>query len=199
MVDRSIREKAWPQIYPPHTNGRRNVMTGVPDLCAMTTLTSTSKLLALPDHARVWTYKSATPFNLEQCALIMKRGSAFVNSWATHGTALMAAVEVLHDHFVVLAVDERQVAASGCSIDTSIQFVQELERELGLSLTDRMVVIYEKEDTVRSCRVPEIAQLLQSGELTADTMVFDDMVATKGDLRARFRMPLAQTWMARYL
>ncbi len=174
-------------------------MTGVADLCTMSTMTSSSALHALPDHARVWVYKSALPFNEDQRALILESGSAFVHSWATHGTALLAAVEVLHDRFVVLAVDEHQVAASGCSIDTSVRFVQDLEHELGISLTDRMVVIYEKDGAMKSCRVPEIAQLLKSGELTAETLVFDDLVANKGDLDVRFRVPLRQTWMARYL
>ena len=174
-------------------------MAGVSDLCTMSTMTSSATLHALPDHARVWVYKSALPFTEEQRALMLVRGSAFVHSWATHGTALLGAVEILYDRFVVLAVDEQRVAASGCSIDTSVRFVQDIERELGLSLTDRMVVIYENGDAIKSCRVPEIDQLLKSGELTADTMVFDDLVATKGDLDARFRLPLSQTWMARYL
>jgi hypothetical protein len=174
-------------------------MAGVSDLCAMTTMTTSSRLQALPAHARVWVYKSARPFNAAQRAIIVERGEAFVRSWAAHGTALLAAVDVLHDRFMVLAVDERLAAASGCSIDTSVRFVQDIERELGLSLTDRMVVIYEKDGAIKHCRVPEIGQLLKSGELTADTLVFDDLVATKGDLDARFRVPLGQSWMARYL
>jgi len=165
----------------------------------MSTLISSSKLQALPDHARVWIYKSAVPFNAAQRALLMERGSAFVRSWAAHGTSLMAAVDVLHDRFMVLAVDEHQVAASGCSIDSSVRFVQDIERGSGLSLTDRMVVIYERDGAIKSCRVPEVEHLLKSGELTADTLVFDDLVSTKGDLDARFRVPLGQTWMARYL
>ena len=165
----------------------------------MTTMTSPSLLQALPAHARVWVYKSAQPFNAAQRSIIMERGSSFVRSWATHGTALLAAVDVLHDRFVVLGVDEQMVAASGCSIDTSVHFVQELERELGLSLSDRMVVLSETDGAVRSCRVPEIGGLLRTGGLNADTPVFDDLIATKGDLDARFRVPLRETWMARYL
>ncbi len=87
----------------------------------------------------------------------------------------------------------------GGSVDGSVQFIKRLEDDMGLSLTDRMVVLYEKDGAIRSCRVPEVEDLLKTGEITADTIVFDDLVATKADLDARFRTPLRNTWMARYL
>lgn len=153
----------------------------------------------LPAHARVWVYKSATPFTPEQRALVLERGRAFAGSWAAHGAPLDASVEVLYDHFVVIGVDERQAQASGCSIDKSVQFIQALERELGLPLTDRMVVVYEREGALRTCRVAEVEGLVERGELTGDTIVLDDLVSTKADLDARFRVPLRASWMARYL
>lgn len=158
-----------------------------------------ASLESLPAHARVWVYKSAKPFTAEQREHIRARGRAFTDGWAAHGAALDAVVDVLHDRFVVVAVDEEQARASGCSIDKSVQFVQALERDLGAPLTDRMVVVYEKDGALRTCRVPEVEGLLKDGTLTADTPVFDDLVGTKGDLDARFRVPLRASWMARYL
>jgi hypothetical protein len=108
-------------------------------------------------------------------------------------------VDVLHDHFVVIAVDEQQAMASGCSIDKSVRFVQELEQQLGLHLTDRMVVVHEREGAVHTLRADDVPAALKEGGLTADSTVFDDLVATKADLDARFRVPLRATWMARWL
>ena len=166
----------------------------------MSTIASALRPIAsMPVHARVWVYKSARAFTPEERRTILEKGSAFTGSWATHGTPLDASVDILHDHFVVVAVDEQQAMASGCSIDTSVRFVQDLERDAGLRLTDRMVVLYETADGLRSCRVPEVEALVRKGELTADTIVFDDLVSTKADLDARFRVRLADTWLARYL
>lgn len=89
--------------------------------------------------------------------------------------------------------------ASGCSIDKSVHFIQDLESDLGISLTDRMVVLYETDGGVRTCRVQEIPDLLQRGVLDAGTTVFDDLVSTKADLDQRFRVRLQDTWMSRYL
>lgn len=153
----------------------------------------------MPAHARVWVYKSARPFSDAERAAILARGTAFTGSWAAHGAALDACVDVLHDHFVVVAVDERQAMASGCSIDRSVRFVKELERDMGIMLTDRMVVLYEADGAIRSARVHEVDALLRAGTLAADTPVYDDLVATKADMDARFRVPLKATWMARWL
>ena len=165
----------------------------------MATLSATPSVLdRMPAHARVWVYKSAVAFTPAQLEMLAARGAAFAHSWAAHGAQLAAAVDVLHDHFVVLAVDETQAGASGCSIDTSVHFIQKLERELGHSLTDRMVVLYQKNGQVRVCRAQEVEDLLKSGELSAETMVFNDMVASVGDLRERFQVRLKETWLARY-
>jgi hypothetical protein len=176
-------------------------------LCSMMSTTSTvppagesrRTIDTMPAHARVWVYKSAQAFTPVQRQAIIEHGHAFTGSWAAHGAALDACVDVLLDHFVVIAVDEKQALASGCSIDKSVRFVQDIERELGLNLTDRMVVLYEKEGAVGVCRVPDVQDLLKRGELTADTVIYDDLVNTRADLDQRFRSPLRETWMARFL
>jgi hypothetical protein len=162
-------------------------------------ITQTTTLTTMPAHARVWVYKSARPFSPEEQRLIGDRGAAFTATWAAHGAPLDATVEVLHDHFVVIAVDEQQARASGCSIDKSVQFIQQLERDLQRTLTDRMVVVYEVDGQVRTCRVDDIEDLLDAGELQAGTIVFDDLVGSKGDLDTRFRIPLKDSWMERFL
>lgn len=165
----------------------------------MMSATSSRTIETMPAHARVWVYKCAQALTTEQRKAIMDRGRAFTASWAAHGAVLDACVDVLRDHFVVVGVDEQQAMASGCSIDKSVRFVQELEKDMAINLTDRMVVLYEKDGGVHACRVPEVEGLLKRGVLTADTIVFDDLVNTKSDMDARFRSPLGETWMARWL
>ncbi len=165
----------------------------------MMSATSSRTIDTMSAHARVWVYKCAQALTPEKRQAIMDRGRAFTSSWAAHGAALDACVDVLLDHFVLVAVDEQQAMASGCSIDKSVRFVQELEKDMAINLTDRMVVLYEKDGGVHACRVPEIEGLLKSGELTTDTIVFDDLVNTKADLDARFRSRLRETWMSRFL
>lgn len=164
-----------------------------------TALTPTKRLTDLPDHARVWVYKTARDLSQAEQNLVRDRGAAFTGSWAAHGAPLDASVEVLHDRFVVVAVDEEQAMASGCSIDKSVGFIKSLEHDLNLMLTDRMVVVYEGPNGITSCRLQDLPELLKEGRITADTVVYDDLVPTLGDMRTRFAMPLRATWLERYL
>jgi hypothetical protein len=156
-------------------------------------------LTDLPGRARVWVYKTARDLSHAEQNLVRDRGAAFTSTWAAHGAPLDATVEVLHGRFVVVAVDEEQAMASGCSIDKSVGFIKNLEYDLNLMLTDRMIVVYEAGGEITSCRLQELPQLLKDGAITADTLVFDDLVPTLGDLRTRFRVPLKSTWLERYL
>lgn len=153
----------------------------------------------MPAHARAWVYKAARDLGQAEQKLIRERGAAFTAGWAAHGAPLDACVDVLHDRFVVVAVDEAQAEASGCSIDKSVGFIKQLEQDLNLMLTDRMVVVVEREGRVQGVRLQELPTLLAEGLIGLDTIVFDDLVATVGDLRERFRVRLADSWMRRFL
>lgn len=160
---------------------------------------SNKGIVDMPVHARVWVYKTPRDLGQAEQKLVRERGAAFTTGWAAHGAPLDACVDVLHDRFVVIAVDEQQAAASGCSIDKSVGFIKDLEHDLNLMLTDRMFVVYEHEGRLRSVRLQELPVLLKEGSITPDTIVFDDLVSTVGELRERFRVALRTTWMERYL
>ena len=153
----------------------------------------------MPAHARTWIYKAPRTLGQAEQRLVRERGAEFTEGWAAHGSPLDACVDVLHDRFVVIAVDEEQALASGCSIDKSVAFIKRLEHDLKLMLTDRMVVVYDQDGHIRSCRLQELPELLKSGTITGDTIIFDDLVSTVCELRERFRVPLRASWMERFL
>jgi len=160
---------------------------------------STKRIHDMPDHARTWVYKTARVLSAAEQRMVRDLGANFTGSWAAHGAELDATVDVLFDRFVVIAVDQDQALASGCSIDKSVGFIKQLELDLNLTLTDRMITIYEQADKLSSFRLEELPELLKQGAITADTIVYDDLVTTAGDLRKRFRVPLHESWMERYL
>ena len=153
----------------------------------------------LPPHARVWVYQSTTEFTPEQHAAIAGKARLFVAGWASHGTALRAAVEVLHKRFIVVAVDEQHAMASGCSIDKSVHFMQALEQEFGLRLFDRMQVAYRDGDGLATANMHDFGDLLANGTLGSDTVVFNNMVDTLEDFQSKWEVPVTESWHARLL
>ena len=153
----------------------------------------------LPPHARVWVYQSTTEFTPEQHAAIVGKARQFVAGWASHGTALQAAIEVLHKRFIVVAVDEQHAMASGCSIDKSVHFMQALEQEFGLKLFDRMQVAYRDGEAIATSNMHDFGDLLANGTLPSSTKVFNNMVNTLADFQSKWEVPVTESWHARLL
>ena len=91
----------------------------------------------ISDQARVWIYQADRPIGTEEKNVIIKDTEAFLSQWAAHGSALQAAGDLLFDHFLVICIDESFQMASGCSIDSSVRFVQELGQKLSIDFFKR--------------------------------------------------------------
>ena len=89
-----------------------------------------AKILNLPDAARVWVYQSTRPFSEKETVVLKSQINGFVSEWTAHSQQLAAAGDVLMNQFIVLAVDEKQAGASGCSIDKSVHFLQSIENPI---------------------------------------------------------------------
>ncbi len=164
------------------------------------------KLETLPDSARVWIYQSSSPFNETELAVIRSQINAFVGEWTAHSQQLAAAGDVLFEHFIVLAVDENQAGASGCSIDKSVYFIKSIENQYNTQLFERMNFAFLDEGEVRvlpstefSKRYTEGGYPDTSGGISDDTLVFDNLVQRIGDMKKGWIKPLSSSWHKRFV
>jgi hypothetical protein len=156
-------------------------------------------LFRLADHARVWIYQSNRPFSAREQIVLTSQINAFVQDWAAHGRDLLASGTVLFDQFIVLAVDEQQAGASGCSIDKSVNFMKELAAQYDVSLFDRLTFTFLQQEKVETAAASDFKRLYTEGSLSAETLVFDNLVATVCDLRTAWLKPLASSWHKRFV
>ena len=156
-------------------------------------------LEALAPEARVWIYQANEPFSSGVIPEIAQHVQRFAAQWVSHSQQLRAGGAVMHDRFLVLAVDESQSGASGCSIDSSVQFVKQIGSHYQRDLFDRLRFSYEKDGQVHTVSKDEFAQRYQQGEIDDNTIVFDPLVKTVGEMSTAFRKPLGQSWHARFV
>jgi len=152
---------------------------------------------SLPPETRVWIYQSNRPLTEEEVKLVKPNIQNFATKWISHSRDLRAFADILHNQFIVLMVDESQAGASGCSIDSSVHYLQSLQRELGIDLFDRMNFAWKSNDTVKTANRDEFARLYQAGEVTDETLVFDNLVNTKASFEAKWIKPLKESWHTR--
>lgn len=151
----------------------------------------------LPDTTRVWIYQSNRPFTTEEIPALRSFLRNFANSWVSHNKALRSFADLYHKQFIVLMVDESQAGASGCSIDASVRFLQQLERKFGVGLFDRMTFAYRKNGDIQTASKLEFKELYQAGEIDDQTLVFDNLVDTKKAFEESWMKPLQESWHRR--
>jgi hypothetical protein len=161
--------------------------------------TVTSQIFNLPDWSRVWIYQSNRPFTEKEMVVLNSQLNAFVQSWAAHSQQLYAACSIVHNQFIILAVDEKQAGASGCSIDKSVHFMQDIENQYGISLFDRMTFAYMDNDTVKTASKPTFKRFYTEGVINDETPVFDNLVNTVKDLKSTWVKPLKESWHRRFV
>lgn len=153
----------------------------------------------LADHARVWIYQSNRPFSEREQIVLTSQINGFVQDWAAHGRDLLASGGVLLDQFIVLAVDEQQAGASGCSIDKSVNFMKELAAQFNVSLFDRLTFTFVHNGQVETATSSDFKRLFTEGVIDGDTLVFDNLVNNVADLRTKWLKPLALSWHKRFI
>ncbi len=156
-------------------------------------------IFRLADHSRVWIYQSNRPFSEREQIVLTSQINAFIQDWAAHGRDLLAAGTVLLDQFIVLAVDEQQAGASGCSIDKSVNFMKELAAQFDVLLFDRLTFTFVQDNQVETAASSDFKRLYTEGVISKDTLVFDNLVNNVGDLRTTWLKPLASSWHKRFV
>ncbi|MFN2261427.1 MAG: ABC transporter ATPase, partial [Psychroflexus sp.] len=127
----------------------------------------------LPDDARVWIYQANRGFNEEEIVEFSQRITAFLQEWTVHGKMLKAGFEIKYNRFIVLGLDESQANASGCSIDASVHFIQQLEKEYNVDLLDKMNVSFKNGDYVAYKSLLDFKKMVKQKAVSPKTIVFN--------------------------
>jgi hypothetical protein len=158
-----------------------------------------TKYKDLPNNSRVWIYQSEREFTLKEIELISIKTENFINQWTRHGANLKGSFTIQYSQFLVLAVDESFNDVSGCSIDSSVRFIQQLEKELQLDLMNKMNVTFKDGDNINLVQLSDFQQYAKDKKVTSETIVFNNMVATKEDFETNWEVPAKQSWHKRFL
>jgi len=105
---------------------------------------------------------------------------------------------ILHEQLIVLAVDESQLGASGCSIDSSVRALRNLEELLGVNLVDQgKLTLRNQAGQLQVLPALGIKSRISSGEITPDLEVIQPQIHTKADL-SELWIPLSKSWLSTY-
>ena len=153
----------------------------------------------LPDDARIWIYQSNRPFTKDELDELKVRLADFLEEWTAHGTSLKASFQLPYGGFLVIGLDQSQAEASGCSIDASVHFIQELQKRYDVDLLDRMNVTFKQGKHLAYKDLKDFKKLVKNKGVSRNTIVFNNLVNTKSEYEDHWEVPLEDSWHARFL
>lgn len=154
-----------------------------------------SKLSQLSDTSKLWIFPLTENANPSQVQILSKHIENFIEGWNAHGAGVKGAFELFENRFLVVAADESDVQASGCSIDSLVAQVQDSLKEIGLELADFSEVFFRKGDAISFCSRVGFAQLAKDKEINSKTRVFDiSLQQLKPYLDGGFELAFAESW-----
>jgi hypothetical protein len=121
----------------------------------------------------------------------------FLTQWTAHGNQLKAGFEIPYNRFIVIGLDQSLAAASGCSIDASVHFIQSVEGKYGIELLDKMNVSYKQGDYVAYKSLKDFKQMAKDRAISKNTIVFNNLVVNKEEYLQHWEVPASESWHAR--
>ena len=148
---------------------------------------------SLDDSSRLWMYGSETEFTEQQSDYITKKLTFFLENWEYHKNKLTASFNILENRFIIIALDDSIHAVGGCSLDGLQRLIQTFEKELSITLMNRLNVF---------CKILEVIKVIPSFKLgiiaNKDTLFYDLTIQRKEEL-SNYLKPIKNGWAKSYL
>lgn len=152
----------------------------------------------LPKHSRIWIYQSNRKLTDEEVAEIETATKEFIENWAAHGQGLESSFIVKYNRFIIIAVNQDVQSATGCSIDASVKFIQDLEAKYSIDLLDKMNVTYKQGDFIAHKTLIEFKQMAKQKSVSSNTIVFNNLVNTIEEWEDFWEVPASESWHSRF-
>ncbi len=140
----------------------------------------------LSPNSKVWIYSSNRDLSSTEVNFIEDELTKFIPQWAAHGDKLAGNGIVHKDRFIILSVDENQIHASGCSIDSSTRFVKEIGAEIGVDFFNRMNMVVEANGSMDTVHISDLKNHMSSS-------VYNPMITKLSELNSTWLIPVSES------
>lgn len=147
--------------------------------------------------SRVWIYQCNRLFSLSEAIELEELLQQFTAGWQTHGTPVKGYANLFFGRFIVLMADETQAGVSGCSTDSSVRLIKQLELKFSVTLFDRQLLAFLVKDSIQLLPLSQLQYAVNNSFITPDTIYFNNLVQTKQELENNWMIPVKDSWLAK--
>ncbi|MFT4611399.1 MAG: hypothetical protein ACJA1H_001073 [Glaciecola sp.] len=153
----------------------------------------------LPEESRIWIYQSNRSFSEEELSEIKEKLNIFIENWTAHGSDLKSGYTIQYKRFIVIALNQNISNATGCSIDASVHFIQQLEKDYNVDLMDKMNVSYKQGEYVAHKTLLDFKKMAKDKAVSKNTIVFNNLVDNIAEFKENWEVPASESWHSRFL
>ncbi|APY12588.1 ABC transporter ATPase [Seonamhaeicola sp. S2-3] len=153
----------------------------------------------LPEESKVWIYQANRSFTEEEIAEISSKLETFIENWTAHGADLHSGFQIKYKRFIIIGLNQNLNAATGCSIDASVHFIQQLEQEYNVDLMDKMNVSYKQGEFIAYKSLADFKKMAKDRAISKNTIVFNNLVNNIAEFKENWEVPASESWHSRFL
>ena len=153
----------------------------------------------LPEESRVWIYQANRSFTEEELEEIQTKLDTFIENWTAHGSDLQSGYTIKYKRFIIIGLNQKLNAATGCSIDASVHFIQQLEKDYNVDLMDKMNVSYKQGEYVAYKTLTDFRKMAKQKAVSKKTIVFNNLVTNIAEFNENWEVPASESWHNRFL
>lgn len=148
-------------------------------------------------QSRVWVYQSSRLFTLTEALAIEEILEEFAKNWKSHAIPVKGFGTLFFGQFIVLIADETSTGVSGCSTDSSVRIVKEIETAFKVNMFDRTTLAFVVKDKVQLIPMAQLNYAIDNGFIGPETLFFDNTIPNLDLLVNKWILPIKDSWLAK--
>lgn len=149
--------------------------------------------------SRVWIYQSSRIFLISEALEIETMLQEFTDSWNSHGTPVKGYANLFFGRFLILMADETATGVSGCSTDSSVHLVKEIEQRFKVDMFNRQSLAFIVKDKLEVIPLSQLRYAFDNGFITTESLYFNNTVLSKEQLLNNWIIPVKDSWLIKQL
>jgi hypothetical protein len=148
-------------------------------------------------QSKLWIYQSNRTFTMSELFKIEEVLETFIEGWKSHGAPVKGFGTALYGQFIILMADESFTTVGGCSTDSSVHVIKEIEKMTGVQMFNRELLAFWIKDKVQTIPMAQVAYALENDILQKDTLYFNNLVANKAEMETNWMQPISESWLGK--
>src|SRR5829696_8837071 len=121
-----------------------------------------------PD-SKVWIYQSNRLFSINESLQIEEILNQFIHNWLSHGQPVKGSAHLFFGQFIILMADETATGVGGCSTDSSVRMIKEIEKIFNVNMFDRTSLAFFVKDKIQLLPMSQLQYAIDNNFINGDT------------------------------